>query len=218
MGYDLMENFRRPYFARSVREFWQRWHISLSTWFRDYLYIPMGGNRVVKWRWYYNLLIVFLLSGLWHGANWTFVTWGLLHAAYMILGVASKPWRERVWARVPVKFRDLGAWFLTLHLVVLAWIFFRAPTISTAATMLARVFTDFRLGSWSRFGDPYALAVALAVSLFLVLTHLVGRGYAFDEGMHRQNQWVRWSFYAALVVGILLFGNFGEAEFIYFQF
>jgi alginate O-acetyltransferase complex protein AlgI len=90
LGYDIMLNFRRPYFARSIRDFWQRWHISLSTWFRDYVYIPLGGNRVVRWRWYYNLLLTFVISGLWHGANWTFLFWGALHGLYLILSYAVK--------------------------------------------------------------------------------------------------------------------------------
>ena len=94
MGYTLMTNFRRPYFSMSIREFWQRWHISLSTWFRDYVYIPLGGNRVVKWRWYYNLFITFLVSGLWHGAEWTFVIWGALHGFYLIFAIWTTKLRE----------------------------------------------------------------------------------------------------------------------------
>src|SRR5699024_7094945 len=90
MGFRLMENFRRPYFARTISGFWKRWHISLSSWFRDYVYIPLGGNRVVKWRWYYNLFITFLISGLWHGANWTFVAWGIIHGFYHIFALVTK--------------------------------------------------------------------------------------------------------------------------------
>ncbi len=89
MGFELIDNFKRPYFSKSISEFWRRWHISLSTWFRDYLYIPLGGNRVVKWRWYYNLFITFLVSGFWHGANWTFLVWGGLHGAYLIIAIAD---------------------------------------------------------------------------------------------------------------------------------
>ena len=91
MGITLMENFRQPYFSQSISEFWRRWHISLSTWFRDYLYIPLGGNRVAEWRWYFNLLIVFIVSGLWHGANWTFIIWGALHGLYLICSLYSYP-------------------------------------------------------------------------------------------------------------------------------
>jgi len=96
LGYDLMLNFRRPYLSRSIKEFWSRWHISLSTWFRDYLYIPLGGNRVVKWRWYYNLFITFLISGLWHGANWTFVVWGALHGFYLLAAIVTNNWRNKM--------------------------------------------------------------------------------------------------------------------------
>lgn len=97
MGVDLMENFRRPYLSRSIREFWSRWHVSLSTWFRDYLYIPLGGNRVVRWRWYTNIFVVFVVSGLWHGAAWTFIIWGAFHGAYLVAGLATARIRDRLW-------------------------------------------------------------------------------------------------------------------------
>ncbi|NJK95980.1 MAG: MBOAT family protein, partial [Bacteroidales bacterium] len=96
MGFRLMTNFRRPYFASSIREFWQRWHISLSTWFRDYVYVPLGGNRVGVFRWNFNILVTFLVSGLWHGANWTFIIWGTLHGIYQILGVKLKTFTDRI--------------------------------------------------------------------------------------------------------------------------
>ncbi|MBL4653924.1 MAG: MBOAT family protein, partial [Flavobacteriales bacterium] len=125
MGYDLMDNFNRPYFSKSIREFWSRWHISLSTWFRDYLYIPLGGNRVVKWRWHYNLFITFLISGLWHGANWTFIVWGGLHGIYLIVELKTNSILEPV--------RNLNKWYskftmvlFTFGLVLFSWIFFRA--------------------------------------------------------------------------------------------
>ncbi|MBD0321593.1 MAG: MBOAT family protein, partial [Gemmatimonadetes bacterium] len=100
LGYDLLENFRRPYQARSIQDFWSRWHISLSSWFRDYLYIPLGGNRVSSARWCANLLIVFLVSGLWHGANWTYVVWGGLHGLYLVFSILTQPLRDRVWNAV----------------------------------------------------------------------------------------------------------------------
>jgi D-alanyl-lipoteichoic acid acyltransferase DltB (MBOAT superfamily) len=95
MGFELRENFKRPYFSKSIQEFWQRWHITLSSWFKDYLYIPLGGNRVIKWKWYYNILITFLLSGLWHGANWTFIIWGGLHGSYLILAITFKTQKKQ---------------------------------------------------------------------------------------------------------------------------
>ena len=126
MGFSLMQNFRRPYFATNIREFWARWHISLSTWFRDYLYIPLGGNRVVKWRWYYNLFITFVISGLWHGADWTFIVWGFLHGSYLVLGYITQPIRNRLLR--PFKLGVNGTVgklldvLVTFHLVVFAWI------------------------------------------------------------------------------------------------
>ena len=138
MGIRLMKNFDRPYSARSIAEFWRRWHISLSTWFRDYVYVPLGGNRVPAWKHYRNILIVFALSGFWHGANWTFLVWGVLHGTYIILGTLSAPWRKLF--RDFVGFRD-GAWwtaawqtFATFHLVLLSWVFFRANSVTEAGT------------------------------------------------------------------------------------
>jgi D-alanyl-lipoteichoic acid acyltransferase DltB (MBOAT superfamily) len=96
MGFNLMKNFNQPYFSSGIKEFWGRWHISLSTWFRDYLYIPLGGNRVGKWRWYYNIFIVFLVSGLWHGANWTFIIWGGLHGFYQVFGQVTAQQRDKL--------------------------------------------------------------------------------------------------------------------------
>ena len=130
MGYRLMENFRRPYFAKSVIDFWQRWHISLSSWFRDYVYGPLGAKRKPKWRWYYNLMVVFVLSGLWHGANWTFAIWGSLHGVYMVLSNATRKWRRRMTTffridRHPVIQRWIQVG-VTFHLVLFAWVFFRA--------------------------------------------------------------------------------------------
>ncbi len=103
MDYDLMENFRQPYFSPSLTEFWRRWHISLSTWFRDYLYLPLGGNRVPRWRWMVNVMVVFVVSGLWHGANWTFVLWGALHGLYLLFEVVTRPIRDRIARRLGVQ-------------------------------------------------------------------------------------------------------------------
>ncbi|MEL6614651.1 MAG: MBOAT family O-acyltransferase, partial [Bacteroidota bacterium] len=144
LGFDLMQNFARPYFSKSISEFWRRWHISLSSWFRDYLYIPLGGNRVSRARFYTNILIVFAVSGLWHGAAWPFVIWGALHGLYLIIGAATGAARDRLWARVgPQAVAGVRAsgvalgdgvqrWvrvFITFHLAVFAWVFFRARTM-----------------------------------------------------------------------------------------
>ena len=144
LGFDLMTNFRTPYFSKSISEFWRRWHISLSSWFKDYVYIPLGGNRVVKWRWYYNLIVTFLVSGLWHGANWTFVIWGGLHGAYLVFSILSKGYRNRANRFLRIHRRpdlmriwDVGLIFV---LVCFAWIFFRANTLSDAFYIAGSLF------------------------------------------------------------------------------
>ncbi len=146
-GFDLMKNFNSPYIAISIRDFWKRWHISLSTWFKDYLYIPLGGSRVIKWRWYYNLLITFLISGLWHGANWTFVFWGLLHGFYLVISLWTKQYRNWFmhWTRIakhPVIIYIVKITF-TFHLVVIGWIIFRAKNIYDAIYIFKKIVGDF---------------------------------------------------------------------------
>lgn len=144
LGFDLMKNFDTPYGSRTVSEFWRRWHISLSTWFKDYVYIPLGGNRTVKWRWYYNLMITFLVSGLWHGANWTFVIWGGLHGLYLIAALWTAKWRHSLNERLglslesrPMKILDVATTFV---LVCLAWVFFRANTVSDSFYIITGIF------------------------------------------------------------------------------
>ena len=135
-----MTNFNRPYFSKSISEFWKRWHISLSTWFRDYLYISLGGNRVSIPRWYFNLFFVFLISGLWHGANWTFIIWGALNGFYLVFGMVSKNYREKLirvflFDKLPVL--SVG---LTFLLVSFAWIFFRANSVRSAFFISKNIF------------------------------------------------------------------------------
>ncbi len=223
LGFDLMENFRQPYLSRSVAEFWRRWHISLSTWFRDYLYIPLGGSRVPQIRWFANLFVVFTVSGLWHGASWTFVIWGALHGLYMILGVLMAPLFARFFE--PLRRARLGlladgiAMLVTFHLVVLAWVFFRAESLGDATYILSNFLTDFqfRLGGYG-------------IGLGVVTTALLGASILLMEGgdflrnrpwfkLVKQPMWVRWSAYYVVVMAILLLGEFqSDAQFIYFQF
>jgi alginate O-acetyltransferase complex protein AlgI len=147
MGFKLMTNFSRPYFATNIQQFWTRWHISLTTWFRDYVYVSLGGNRVGKWRRYFNIFIVFLLSGFWHGANWTFLIWGCFHAAlfFLYLSVAGIVKRYSGW------FMRMAGWLTTFFSVMIGWIFFRAEDISKAWLMLSRIFTPDR--SYYVFSD-----------------------------------------------------------------
>ena len=145
-GYDLMQNFKNPYSARSIKEFWGRWHISLSTWFRDYVYIPLGGNRCKKARHLFNLFATFVLSGLWHGANWTFVVWGALHGFYQIVGNLTGNFRKRIREKTGMEnsaILPLLQKFITFVLVCFAWIFFRANSIGDSGILLQKLFTDW---------------------------------------------------------------------------
>ena len=225
MGFNLMVNFRTPYRSASISEFWSRWHISLSSWFRDYLYIPLGGNRVVKWRWYYNLMIVFLVSGLWHGADWTYVIWGALHGSYLILALVFAPLLARFTRgigldRTPALKRWLNI-FITVQLVSFAWIFFRADSIHDAGTLVQRLFqTPLALD------DLRQLLADLPRSM-LDLTVVLGAGFVFIDPIY--DAWVKReqplprglagiALFAALLTAIVLFGYFGSTSFIYFQF
>ena len=211
-GIHLNQNFAYPYFSRSISEFWRRWHISLSTWFRDYVYMPLGGWRT-QWGRLRNILITFTVSGLWHGANWTFVSWGVLHGAYYVPEILRNQKARR---DVPT-LRDLPAILITFLLVLVAWVFFRSPTIQTSLDHL------------------YYLALNLLVSpgaILLWLGHSVLRWIAFMlvlEWLARERQhaleklpsnvWARWGIYFVLVIVIVLHLDLHAAhEFIYFQF
>lgn len=225
MGFHLMLNFRTPFRSGSISEFWQRWHISLSTWFRDYLYIPLGGNRVVRWRWYYNLMVVFLVSGLWHGADWTYVIWGGLHGLFFVLAIVFAPLMARFTAGIgldarPGLKRALNV-FITFQLVSFSWIFFRAESFPDAITLCQRLFTTPL--AWN---DVWAVAHAVPRSAFGVtlvmatLFMLVDPRYdawATEAAPLPRNLWGRLAF-PALLACILLFGYFGATTFIYFQF
>lgn len=219
MGFRLMPNFNRPYAASSIAEFWRRWHISLSTWFRDYLYIPLGGNRVSGARWQFNLFVTFLVSGLWHGANWTFVIWGALHGLYLLAGIWTHAARERLSARLnlPPRLAHAGSVVGTFALVAFAWIFFRASTLDDALYIATHLFSD---SAWLTNTLAYLNMAKVAVPAIVCLEiaqwlHANGNGYA---RLAQQSVWVRRAAYYALVMAILLFGKFAEQKFIYFQF
>lgn len=224
MGYDLMTNFNRPYFAQSIREFWQRWHISLSTWFRDYLYIPLGGNRAGgQGRWIFNVYVVFLLSGLWHGANWTFVVWGGLHGLYFLVGGLSGRLRKRVTRsvrldRVPA-IHALLRGLLTFHLVVLSWVFFRADSLSDALLVLRNMaHIDFtRLGINVAMGR-YELLLGLVSVLIMEIVHVCRERDLARPFLDTGHVTLRWGVCYVLLFAILMFGEFNQTEFIYFQF
>jgi alginate O-acetyltransferase complex protein AlgI len=190
MGVRLMKNFDHPYFARSVSEFWGRWHISLSTWFRDYLYIPLGGNRVPKPRWVFNLFVTFLISGLWHGANWTYIVWGALHGTYYILSEMTASLRQRLSAltrldKLP-RLRAALSTLATFALVSFAWIFFRATSLSDALYIsghLATGWIEFLRQAWKLFQQGWSQIASdglypLVDSLFKALKPLTGESRA----------------------------------------
>lgn len=220
MGFDLMTNFQQPYFSKSIKEFWQRWHISLSTWFKDYLYFPLGGNRVSPWRWRLNLAIVFLVSGLWHGANWTFVIWGALHGAYLVVETfyPRRPSFATAGAFKPAF--DLAAMAMTFCLVSLAWIFFRATTLSNALQVLGGL-TDWapREGELGRgFGSRDELAVTAGLIAFLALADLRIARLGVSRALGDLPVAARWGAYFGLTAAVFLLGRWGNQEFIYFQF
>ncbi len=224
IGFDLMQNFNRPYFATSIREFWQRWHISLSTWFRDYCYIPLGGNRTVKWRWYYNLMVTFVVSGLWHGANWTFVVWGFLHGLYLIAAIIWKPYADKFYVRsgmseLPTLSRVLQI-FTTFILACLAWVFFRAQSVADAMTIFKKM-PNISLGQfrWDLFPKyTYQLKTVLFFIAVLLIIHILEEFRGIRNPLFSKHQPVRWVAYVVFGLIILSFGAFSSSQFIYFRF
>jgi alginate O-acetyltransferase complex protein AlgI len=225
MGIRLMTNFERPYFSKSISEFWRRWHISLSTWFRDYVYVPLGGNRVRRSRWYLNLMIVFLLSGLWHGASWTFVVWGGIHGAYLIFGVQTQTTRDRIYQGLGFSPEHVGVRFwricITFHLVAFAWIFFRAQNFGQALDVIGgiamwRPQADFYAGIPHLKEFSFAVAALMAMEVF----HWFQRQRKL-QGLDKLQSKVSWRLfpaYASLALIILCFGKYTSQSFIYFQF
>jgi len=205
-------NFRNPYSSPSVTEFWQRWHISLSTWFRDYLYVPLGGNRVSIVLWMRNILIVFLVSGLWHGANWTFVVWGGIHAVMFIIERLAL---NRIgWESAPRCLRVT----ITFFVVCIAWIFFRSGSVQHAQTIIRNIF--FKWGDMERVLWPIGQRVYLLFGLIVAL-ELFQRWQKqalFDEWADSLRTPVRWALYLFLTALLLYVGDYKEREFIYFQF
>jgi alginate O-acetyltransferase complex protein AlgI len=223
LGFNLMSNFNRPYFAKSISEFWKRWHISLSTWFKDYLYIPLGGNRTTRGRWYFNLFVTFLVSGLWHGANWTYLLWGAIHGAYLIGSIMMKDVRNRIsgWLglqRSPAVHKLVQV-AVTFHLTAFAWIAFRARSISDFGLIVGRIF-DF--GRWRMPADVglsgRGIAFALLAIAFMEAVHMIQRHRDIGH-MLREKPWaVKGLVYAGMVLSIIFLGKFDMRSFIYFQF
>lgn len=219
MGFKLMNNFKRPYFSRSVSEFWSRWHISLSTWFKDYLYISLGGNRVSIPRWYLNLFVVFMISGLWHGANWTFLIWGALNGFYLVFAIITLKYREILSKiiyldRIPL-FKRVIQISTTFILISLAWVFFRANSITDAIFIVKSIFTF----NGSLFMDKTTLIYSVLAIIILFMIELIQEKITKSHLPIKSKYWfAEHAVYATLLILILLIGVFDGGQFIYFQF
>lgn len=222
-GFDLMRNFNFPYFSRDIAEFWRRWHISLSTWFRDYLYIPLGGSRGGTWMKVRNTFIIFIVSGFWHGANWTFIVWGALNAIYFLPLLLTNNNRNNLetvaQGKLLPSLKEVSFMLLTFGLTVFAWIFFRAENIGHAISYISEILSP-SLFSMPKFDGMYnALITIILVGVF-VLTEWFGREgqYAISNFGIGWKRPLRYAMYYCIVFLIMYFGNFNENQFIYFQF
>jgi len=214
MGFTLMENFHRPYFAKSIKEFWRRWHISLSTWFKDYLYIPLGGNRVGHYRHLWNLFVTFLVSGIWHGANLTFVLWGSLHGLYQIVGIEKNRLLPKV--NVSKRLHTVFNCLVTFVLVMFAWIFFRANDLHSAFSIIAKIFTD-RGPLFTGEGIPSLLLGFMCIGI-LMLKEIKDEMSIKVHALNSKNYWVRIISISLFIAFIILTASFNGGAFIYFQF
>lgn len=233
LDFRLMENFKSPYYAASISQFWKRWHISLTSWFRDYLYIPLGGNRKGKLRKYINVFLIFFVSGMWHGAAWNYIVWGAMNGLLMIVEELTAGFRKKLRERFSV---DTGRFsyrlvtrLLTFALVDFTWLFFRADSISTAFLMIKKCYDYLALERiaglvFVSMGMSTQTVVILLISIFLLflVDGMKYKGIDVAEFVFSQGAWLRYVIYAGLLFGILFFGVYGnlyeQTQFIYFQF
>jgi D-alanyl-lipoteichoic acid acyltransferase DltB (MBOAT superfamily) len=220
-GINLLRNFAFPYFSRDIAEFWRRWHISLSTWFRDYLYIPLGGSKVATWMKVRNIFIIFIVSGFWHGANWTFIIWGFLNALYIMPSILLKTNRNNLNVVAKGKYlptmKELFSMIVTFGLTVFAWIFFRAENINHALGYVNRIFSRISFHPEAIFLSKYFLIYILVIVFFII--EWVGREqqYAIARLGYNCSKAVRWLLYYCIVMTIFIFAGSSQ-QFIYFQF
>ena len=229
-GIRLVNNFNHPYFSKSIKEFWGRWHISFSSWLKDYIYIPLGGNRKGKLRKYINLIATFLVSGIWHGSGFRFLAWGGLHAIYQIIGECTMGYRKKSSEAVGVnkygRIHDAVRRIFTFGLVTIAWIVFRANSLRDALKMIKSIFTVynpwvlmndsiFSLGlSWKEF-----VVLVLAIIVLYAVSHIQERGTSIRAKILEQPLVIRWAIYICSIVVIMIFGTYGYGanaqDFIY---
>jgi D-alanyl-lipoteichoic acid acyltransferase DltB (MBOAT superfamily) len=216
-GFSSMRNFSVPYFSRDIAEFWRRWHISLTSWFRDYLYIPLGGNRGTKYKIVRNTFIIFLVCGFWHGANWTFIVWGLINAIYflplLLLGKNRKNLDTVAQGKILPSIKELFQMGTTFLFSTLAWIFFRADSIGQAVSYIGKIFGK------SLIATPNANeATILPLLLIMLLVEWLQRDKQHGLEDLKMHPVLRWVIYYAIILGIIFYGAFGNRNYIYFQF
>ncbi len=233
MGFKLMDNFKAPYCSTSVRDFWSRWHLSLTNWFRDYLYIPLGGNRKGKIRKYINQMIVFLFSGLWHGASWSYVIWGGINGAYLVIGDLTKGLRDKLKDLLRLKKDSLcdriAQSIITFFLIDFSWLFFRAGSLSRSKMVIHKILSasdmallfDGRLYNLGLDEKNFRLMM-VSIMILLAIDVLHKKGISIRNKLREQSLWIRFLFPIAMIMSILIFGIYGAqyeaSAFIYFQF
>ena len=222
-GIDLLRNFSYPYFSRDIAEFWRRWHISLSSWFKDYLYIPLGGSKGGTWMKIRNTFIIFLVSGFWHGANWTFIFWGFLNALYIMPSIILNTHRNNLdivaKGRLLPTLRDFFSIIITFLLTVFAWIFFRSSSISDAFGFVKKIFSRSLFSAPGFVGMTNSLTIIFLIFFFIII-EWVGREkqFAIQNLQYKYSKPLRWTFYIVLIFSIGIFMHTTETKFIYFQF
>jgi hypothetical protein len=223
-----MENFKRPYFSTSIKEFWSRWHISLSTWFRDYVYIPLGGSKKGSVRTYVNVLIVFLISGLWHGASWMFIIWGAIHGLYQLYEKATYSIRNRFWKFIRLDGTSIQwvvKWVVTISVVLLSWVFFRSPTLDNASIIIRQIINIDNLSTNNLISALTSTYIDRLRFFIVVMSIIIMETFEWlmsleNKSLNRKiNKLINsFEFYSIIIFIIIVFGAFGRQEFIYFQF
>jgi D-alanyl-lipoteichoic acid acyltransferase DltB (MBOAT superfamily) len=226
-GIELLRNFAFPYFSRDIAEFWRRWHISLSSWFKDYLYIPLGGSKGGNGMRIRNTFIIFIVSGFWHGANWTFIVWGALNALFIMPSIIMKTNRNNLeivaQGKLLPTLKELFQMVITFGLTVFAWIFFRAEDINHAISYISGIFSKSLFSMpisnevFKGSVNPYAL---FGLVFIFFLLEWLGREekYAIEKLALKKGKIIRYAFYYSIILAIMCYGNFNENQFIYFQF